>query len=380
MGRVAKAWALTGWVALACAPNDPAGEPLEPITGPSASEGGAGSDSTTGSSGSDAATEASTSNDGSATANPSVGASSSSAAGSEESGRATETGSDTNDDGGAIPSAACGAAAILPGEHPGLAVDHAGSPRSYDLFLPAAHDGSTPVPLVLNFHGWTQTAADHADFSQMTMTAATRGFALAYPQGIDTSWNAGICCGGAQSQGIDDVGFVRALVAELGATVCFDERRVYAVGHSNGGFLAHRLACEASDLFAAIGSIAGVLGIPAEQCNPGRTVPVMHMHGTADPIVAYEGGGALGQDSALASTAGWAVRNGCAAPPEVTEPYPDTTCQAWDCDPGAEVVLCSVEGMGHCWPGNPECTWAPSTTSFHASEMFADFFAEHALP
>lgn len=293
----------------------------------------------------------------------------------------TEDTSTTGIDDDAQPSAACGASDLQPGDHSAIAMDHGGMARSYDLFLPVEHDGQTPVPLVLNFHGWTQSPAGHADFSQMTMTAADRGFALVYPEGIDTSWNAGICCGGAQSQGLDDVGFVRAMMFELGQTVCFDQRRVYAVGHSNGGFLAHRLACEASDLFAAIASIAGVLGIPPEECTPGRAMPLLHLHGTADPIVAYEGGGALGQPSAFASSAGWAARNGCDNPPQMEPAQGDLSCQAWTgCAADAEVRLCDVEGMGHCWPGNPECTWGPSSTSFHASDMVADFFSEHVRP
>lgn len=306
-----------------------------------------------------------------------------SSGGPDDDGDPSETSdeSTTGDNGDALPSAACGASALLPGEHPAIALDHGGMPRAYDLFLPAEHDGQTPVPLVLNFHGWTQSPSGHADFSQMTMTAADRGFALVYPEGIDTSWNAGICCGGAQAQGLDDVGFVRAMMFELGQTVCFDQRRVYAVGHSNGGFLAHRLACEASDLFAAIASIAGVLGIPPEECAPGRAMPLLHLHGTADPIVAYEGGGALGQPSAFASSAGWAARNGCDNPPQMEPAQGDLVCLAWSgCAAGAEVRLCDVVGMGHCWPGNPECTWGPSSTSFHASDMIADFFEQHVRP
>ncbi len=279
------------------------------------------------------------------------------------------------------PSSGCGQTQLTPGEHAQVALDFGGQSRSFDLIVPPEHDGQTPIPLVLNFHGWTQTPADHAEFSQMSATAVQRGFMLAYPAGIDNSWNAGLCCGGAQSQGIDDVGFARAVVAEIAATTCIDERRVYATGHSNGAFLSHRLACEAADVFAAIGSVAGVIGIDAAACTPGRAVPVMHMHGTGDTIVAIGGGGVLGHPSAQESTIGWVARNGCDATPTAFIDQGDTLCERWSgCGGGAEVVMCTIEGMGHCWPGNPTCTIGAPSTTVNGSEMFADFFVGHLMP
>lgn len=305
--------------------------------------------------------------------------------GSADNSTADDVAETGDDDGGAsglaIPSAGCGVSTVGPGGHAGLTIVHGGMTRSYDLFVPPAHDGQTPVPLVVNFHGWTQTPADQAEFSQMNGTATERGFVVAYPAGIETSWNAGLCCGGAQSQGIDDVGFARAVVAQLGTTLCVDERRVYATGHSNGAFLSHRLACEAADVFAAIGSIAGVIGIPAAACTPGRAVPVMHMHGTGDGIVAIGGGGVLGHPSALESTVGWVARNGCDPTSAVTVSQGDTSCQEWSgCQQGATVSMCTIEGMGHCWPGNPTCSIGAPSTTIHASEVLAEFFAAHAMP
>ena len=162
------------------------------------------------------------------------------------------------------------------------------------------------------------------------------------------------------------------------ARLCFDRRRVYAVGHSNGGFLAHRLACEAADLFAAVGSVAGCLGI--DDCAPARPIPVLQMHGTADPLVAYGGGGILGHPAADDNAAAWAARNGCVEESVVGFQEDDVTCREWqDCDDGATVTLCSFEGMGHCWPGNPACAQGSPSTTTHASETFAEFFLSHEL-
>jgi len=270
---------------------------------------------------------------------------------------------------------------MSPGAHAALPVSHGGLDRSYDLFIPPTHDGTTPLPLVVNLHGWTVTPAGQAAFSQMNVTAAARGFSVAYPAGFEESWNATLCCGGAQASGLDDVDFVRAVVADLDDKLCFDRRRVYAAGHSNGAFLAHMLACDAADLFAAVGAVAGTLPVQPETCTPTRPVPVAHLHGTGDPIVSYDGGGLIGHPSALDSAAGWAARNGCDAQSDVALQADDVTCHVWSgCDDEADVQLCAFAGMGHCWPGNADCSQGTASTTQHGSEMLADFFEAHAMP
>ena len=141
------------------------------------------------------------------------------------------------------------------------------------------------MPLVLDFHGYLGSSGEQATFSQITPAADAAGVAIVLPQGVGNSWNGGACCGQAASEDIDDVGFIRALVDAMDMHVCFDAARVYAMGMSNGGYISNRLGCEAADVFAAIGPVAGMIQIPFEECQPSRPVPVMHFHGTADLIV-----------------------------------------------------------------------------------------------
>ena len=113
--------------------------------------------------------------------------------------------------------------------------------------------------------------------------------------------------------------------------------------------MSHRLACEASDLVAAVAPVDGLLGIPLATCDPPRQVPIMHFYGTADPLVDY----------ALAITTNdhWVTTYNCAdAMPEITYMQGMAQCETWDeCDGGAAVTFCSITGMGHCWPGQSFC-------------------------
>lgn len=136
-------------------------------------------------------------------------------------------------------------------------LEFGGTTRSYEIHLPPSYDGTRPLPLVLNFHGFTSS-------------------------GLDQSWNAGLCCGRSATLDVDDVGFTRAIIDDISSRACVDPSRVYATGMSNGGFFSHRLACEAADVIAAVAPVAGVLGIDEEACNPARPIPIIHLHGTGD--------------------------------------------------------------------------------------------------
>jgi polyhydroxybutyrate depolymerase len=257
-----------------------------------------------------------------------------------------------------------------------LEVDVGGSTRQYDLFVPSGYDADVPTALVLNFHGLMGSPAGQADFSQFNVTAETRGLLVAYPRGIGQSFNAGACCGDAASQGVDDVGFARALVAQVAAQHCVDPRRIYVTGMSNGGHMAHTLACEAADVFAAAAPVSGVLGIP---CRPARPISVLDFHGTGDLIVPY-GGAGPGFPPVDTMMADWAARNGCGSPSEVTVSVGDAVCERWPaCTDGVEVTLCTL-GAGHCWPGGGTCLFGTKSDAISASEMMADLFASQLLP
>src|SRR6185503_1610572 len=172
-----------------------------------------------------------------------------------------------------------------------LTLEHGGLTRKYNLHIPASLGADTAAPLVLNFHGYTSNAQQEEIFSAMTPKADKEGFVVAYPEGTGTmqSWNAGVCCGTAISDKVDDVGFARALIDEIATKVCVDRKRVYSTGMSNGGYLSHRLGCDAADVFAAVAPVSSVLGIPEESCKPARPIPIITFNGTADGLVSYVG-------------------------------------------------------------------------------------------
>ena len=300
----------------------------------------------------------------------------------------TDTDTDTDTDGEipALPSPGCGVTDLSPGTLLGVPLEVGNRTRVFNVVVPDGHDGDTPVPVVLAFHGWSLNPVTMATMSSLSTTAQEHDFVVAYAQGVGNSWNAGSCCGVAFNQQVDDIEFVRALIDNIGENLCVDLARVYATGFSNGGMLSHRLACEASDVIAAIAPVAGVVMIEGPDCTPTRPMPIMHFHGTADTSVAYEGNGMVDHVSVPTSTAGWVDRNGCDPEPQITFAQDDTTCQTWSNCGGqdAVVTLCSIEGMGHCWPGDPMCIGGNgdggSSTTLPAGEAMATFFAGYAVP
>ena len=263
-----------------------------------------------------------------------------------------------------------------------VTVTSGGVLRNADVHVPEKYDPSAPTTLVLNFHGFGSNSFQEALLSLMNDASDERGFIVAYPNGTVNSWNAGLCCGTAASLAVDDVAFTAALIDELSKAYCIDPKRIFATGMSNGAFLSHRLACEMSDKIAAIAPVAGVLGIPFEDCEPERKVPVMHFHGTADLLVPYEGGGVSLFPSVDDSIARWREIDGCGAALEVTFDQGDTQCVSpKDCADGAEVILCTIDGGGHTWPGGtPVPSLGVTSTDIDATAQMLDFFEKHPLP
>jgi polyhydroxybutyrate depolymerase len=273
---------------------------------------------------------------------------------------------------------ACAADATIP-ETGARTLSFGGRERTYLLHIPAGYDRSA-TPLVLNFHGFTSNPEQQEYFSVMSDAADREGFAVAYPQGVGDSFNAGACCGTAANEDLDDVGFTAAVIDAVAAEMCLDPARVYSTGFSNGGFLSHRLACQLSDRIAAIAPVSGVMGI--EDCSPSRPVPVLHFHGTADALVPFDGGGIAGFPSVEDTLSAWAERDGCTGERQVSFEQGDALCQRWDsCDQGTAVELCVIDGGGHTWPGGLVPAVAGKTShDIVATDRMWQFFSEHPLP
>lgn len=270
---------------------------------------------------------------------------------------------------------------------PTLTLQSGGRTRSAILHVPEKYDPTQGTMLVLNFHGFTSAGWQQSLLTRMSQESDARGFIVAYPEGVAASWNAGDCCGTAWTDAVDDVKFVRDLIDRIEADYCIDPRRVFATGMSNGGFLSHRLACEVSDRIAAVAPVAGVLGI--DGCAPKRPMPVLHFHGTADPMVPYGGGTPiipqLGVGLKFRSVAEtmdyWRKQNGCSSFEQTIFQKGDATCVQWpDCNAGAATVLCTIDGGGHTWPGGIPIPAGKTSTDISATTSMLDFFETHPMP
>lgn len=195
--------------------------------------------------------------------------------------------------------------------------------RPYRKTVSNKYDGGTEVPLVLLLHGYGSSGAVHEVYFGLGTLAQTQNFVLAAPDGtLDSTnrrfWNATDACCDWFRSGVDDVAYLSAIVAQLEGQYRIDRKRIFVIGHSNGGFMAHRLACDRADTFAGIVSLAGAQNLDPSQCQPSAPVAILQVHGTADTVVRYDGGfiqlaGAGGPyPGAVTTTREWARKNGCA--------------------------------------------------------------------
>ncbi|MBX3191134.1 MAG: prolyl oligopeptidase family serine peptidase [Labilithrix sp.] len=270
-----------------------------------------------------------------------------------------------------------------------------GQKRTAYVHVPKGYDPAKGTALVLAFHGYGSNVTQMRGQTGFDAASDARGFIVAYAEGTGLAskgFNGGDCCGRpAWSDETDDLGLARAIVKALSADYCVDPKRVYSAGFSNGGFMSYRFVCEAADVFAAVASVSGVLGTPPETCKPARAVPILHVHGTADTTVPYQGGPAAGGLGALAGINFRSVtdsvthfRKSFACAENATPIFAkgDTKCEAWSgCSAGARVELCTVEGGGHQWPGGQALPVGGKTsTDLATSERLLDFFAAHPMP
>lgn len=256
-------------------------------------------------------------------------------------------------------------------------IEFDGLDRSYRLYVPTSYNSDTPTPLTLNWHGLTSNSGQQEAYTG-TSIGEDRGYILAFPMGVGNAFNGGGCCGQFANppHSEDDVGFARAIVDEIASHFCVDRRRIYSTGVSNGGYMTERLACNASDLFAAVAPVAA-LGYPIPECEPSRPVPLLAFNGTEDPLVSY--------DRSTQSAQVWAARNGCQPEPVRAERDGDY-CERWQsCTDGAVVEHCSMVGMQHCWPSDTLDIVIPGICStgglgpIDANNDMYDFFAAHPM-
>ncbi|HEY9870491.1 MAG TPA: PHB depolymerase family esterase [Candidatus Obscuribacterales bacterium] len=276
----------------------------------------------------------------------------------------------------------------LASKDPVVSLEVDGRARSYAVHLPSGRPPSSPVPLVLVLHGGGGTAASAVWMTGFNEKADKHGFIAVYPQGtgVFPTWNSGNCCGYALRNKVDDVAFIRAMLDKLEHTYRIDRRRVFATGISNGGMMAFRLACELPDRIAAIAPVAAAFNL--DSCADGEPVSVLMINGTADQHVPY--GGGTGKKSlhprmdkpVSYAISYWVERNGCSSEPLTSMSASgkiviDRYRGGRD---GTEVVLYTINGGGHAWPGrrNPRVLAdEPNTREISATDVIWDFFQAH---
>ncbi len=254
--------------------------------------------------------------------------------------------------------------------------------RRYAVYLPNHLRPGVPPAVVIAMHGGGGTAMSQAATSQLAEAAHERRLIAAFVEGSGPiqTFNAGACCGAAQTRGIDDTAFVRRVIDDLIAQDGIDPARVLATGFSNGGMMAHRLACELPDRIAAVAALGGgsgefdALGRRYYRCEPAHPIPVLHFHATNDRNYPIEGGRGDGISSTpfysiAATIADWRKRNNVMARARVERLGASTVCEhheqpADPRQPSARVTLCTTDptdvydaatgivfGGGHSWPG-----------------------------
>jgi polyhydroxybutyrate depolymerase len=261
--------------------------------------------------------------------------------------------------------------------------------RTYLLHVPPSLVKTRPAPLLLVFHGGGGHDYNMPRFTGFDRLADSRGFIVAYPESANTHWNDTRALSPA-----DDVAFVRALIAYLERAYPVDPARVYATGISNGGFFSQRLACDLSPQIAAVASVAATMPetlVPV--CHPSHPVSILFMQGTADPLVHIEGGNVArthGRNISLAdATRFWVDHNQTNRKPDSSDlpsHDPNGTSVHRDIYPGGkqdtEVVVYTIRGGGHTWPGGPQ--YFPAILvgkvnhDINASEVIWDFLSHHA--
>lgn len=267
-------------------------------------------------------------------------------------------------------------------------VESGGHTRVYELHVPETVDPSVAAPLVVVLHGVPRGVGMRA-ITGFDEAAARHGFVVAYARAFETrDWAVGCeLCTSAARRGIDDVRYVRDLIARTARELSIDRDRMFAVGFSQGALMAQLLACRFQDLAGAASVAATMIEPVWETCAPPEPRAMLFVHGSEDPEFPPDGrSGDLVSTVSLARTVErWRTLNGCneepeeAALPDVADDGTHTVVLSLEgCDPGGSVVLYRVEGGGHTWPGSPldfPDTFGRKSEDFSATDVIAAFFA-----
>ena len=271
-----------------------------------------------------------------------------------------------------------------------------GYDRLFITHIPPGYTGSAPVPLVLVLHGGGGTANGMISFTEFDIVSDSEGFLVVFPQGAVPASTGGYTWADgrgtpADSAGIDDVGFISALIDHLNSIYEIDNSKVYACGMSNGGFMSQRLACELDNKIAAVASVGSTMdSSQVSLCQPELPVSVMLINGVDDPFVPFYGGPVNGSQGYAISSYDlfnfWIQQNNCTMQtdsiqlPDIVTSDSSTITKYYNtnCDCNTQVVLYQVNGGGHTWPGVPDFLYeliaGETNEDIHASVEIWQFF------
>ena len=275
-----------------------------------------------------------------------------------------------------------------PGDY-SFSIVHDGLTRLYRMHVPSSYSPSTPTPVVFSFHGGGGSMdyqANDTYYGQISKSEQA-GYIAVFPNGFSrfksgkfATWNAGKCCAAARDENVDDVGFVRDIIKNLRGQLNIDPNRIFADGISNGGMMAYRLACEMSDVFKAIASVAGTDN--TKSCSPKAPISILHIHARNDDLELFDGGAGRRSSQVTSfvsvpdSIAKWVRFDGCSPTPKRVFENSGAYCDAYSqCRGGVEVELCVTATGGHSWPGGKKPRGDGTTsTALSATDVIWDFF------
>lgn len=253
--------------------------------------------------------------------------------------------------------------------------------RDYILHIPPGYNSANPAPLVLNLHGYTSNAAQQQLYTGFDSDADTAGYIVVYPNGIANAWNSGFNI--PYHSGVDDLGFLSALIDTISANYTIDACRVFSTGMSNGGFMSYRLACELENKIAAVASVTGSMtDSMVYYCQNNRPIAVMEMHGTADPTVPYIGTNVFTPVEDNLNF--WKQHNACTGTiftqdlPNI-DPLDGTTVTKLyinTCVDSTELITFKINGGAHTWPG-AAFNIGVTTQDIKANSEILKFFNKH---
>ncbi len=258
-----------------------------------------------------------------------------------------------------------------------------GVQRSYLLSVPSSGSSRTPLPVVIDFHGYGQTAAIQAAYTGLSAAGATKGVLVVTPQGVADRWNFVR----RPTVGPSDVAFLHKVLDQLDSLACYDHSRVVATGISDGADMANTLGCALPTMITAIFAVAP--SIVPMRC-PVAPATVIEVHGTADPIVPFNGGGGdrpfpfqgTQAQPVMTRMNYWSTLDKCTSPPSSAAVATGVEALQWHCPPGHLLALYEILGGGHTWPGAaPLPQLGYTTSSVSATNAVIRLAIDpHALP